>query len=395
MKIGIAGPIDITFMRDLFPPHTDFPETVSSAHIASLTFALYNRGHEIVIFALSGQVKSTRRIDGDRISAYICPLRRPRYQMLDLFRGERHSLRDAMQVSGCDVIHAHWTYDFGWAAVESGLPHVVSAHDVPMAVLRFARHPYWLLKPLLAWPVLRKARCVTAVSPYCADAIRSLVPPEREIIVVPNSIQEYPLELIKTKQAHSAASPFSFGAVFNGWSSLKNGKRLVEAFGILRTEFGEQVQLLMFGFGLERDGPAHRWSRRWRLADGVQFLGWQQHRVLLSRLATDVDALVHPSLEETFCNAAAEAMAREIPVVGGLHSGAIPWLLDYGRAGMLVDVTSPAAIAQGMRSLLKDADLRRTLGRLGSERVLNEWPLEKIAQKYESVLEDAMKEQMR
>jgi hypothetical protein len=32
---------------------------------------------------------------------------------------------------------------------------------------------------------------------------------------------------------------------------------------------------------------------------------------------------------------------------------------------------------------------------LGRERVLNEWPLEKIAQKYESVLEDAMKEQMR
>jgi glycosyltransferase involved in cell wall biosynthesis len=61
---------------------------------------------------------------------------------------------------------------------------------------------------------------------------------------------------------------------------------------------------------------------------------------------------------------------------------------------MLVDVTSPAAIAQGMRSLLKDADLRSTLGRLGRERVLNEWPLEKIAQKYESVLEDAMKEQM-
>jgi glycosyltransferase involved in cell wall biosynthesis len=62
---------------------------------------------------------------------------------------------------------------------------------------------------------------------------------------------------------------------------------------------------------------------------------------------------------------------------------------------MLVDVSSVTSIAQGMRSMLKDADLRSTLARLGRERVLNEWPLEKVAQKYESIMEDAMKEQMR
>jgi len=38
--------------------------------------------------------------------------------MLDFFGQERRLLADAMQQSGCDVIHSHWTYEFGAAAVE-------------------------------------------------------------------------------------------------------------------------------------------------------------------------------------------------------------------------------------------------------------------------------------
>ena len=64
-------------------------------------------------------------------------------------------------------------------------------------------------------------------------------------------------------------------------------------------------------------------------------------------------------------------------------------------AGVFVDVVSPTSIAQGMRTMLQDADLLDTLARAGRERVLKEYWLEEVAGKFESVLENARREQTR
>ena len=64
-------------------------------------------------------------------------------------------------------------------------------------------------------------------------------------------------------------------------------------------------------------------------------------------------------------------------------------------AGVFVDVVSPTSIAQGMRTMLQDADLLDTLARAGRERVLKEYWLEEVAGKFESVLENARQEQTR
>jgi YD repeat-containing protein len=52
------------------------------------------------------------------------------------------------------------------------------------------------------------------------------------------------------------------------------------------------------------------------------------------------DILVHPSREESFGMTIAEAQLAGVVVIGGAHSGAVPWTLDYNRAGRLVDVRS-------------------------------------------------------
>ena len=175
-------------LQSLFPSGTQLPETWSHPLIATLVQSLHQRGHEIVVFGLSDRVRKTQFFMGNRVEAYVCPQRRPGWQMLDFFGQERRALTDAMRQSGCDVIHAHWTYEFGAAAVESGLPHVVTAHDNPVAVLRFATHPYWLEKPLLAPRVIRKAKYLTAVSPYIADSLRRFLKPRSEIAIIPNGV---------------------------------------------------------------------------------------------------------------------------------------------------------------------------------------------------------------
>jgi glycosyltransferase involved in cell wall biosynthesis len=393
MKIGIAGPIDMTLLYDLFPQGEAIPGTFSFPLIAHLARALRAQGHEITVFALSDQVTTTSCIRGDGITAYICPLRRVRARVLDFSRKERHSLRDAMRNSGCDVIHAHWTYEFGAAAIESGLPHVVTAHDVFTQVLRFARHPYMLVYPFLALPVLRGARCMTAVSPYAARSLRWFVRSRMEIVVIPNGIEQKLFERSVTERMRPSDSSFTFATIGQGWSGRKNAAKLVEAFGILRKEFGEQVRLLLFGVSFEPGGEGNQWSVRRGLTDGVEFIGRQPHETIMDRLVHDVDVLVHPALEETFGMAVAEAMALGLPVIGGRDSGGVPWLLEYGKAGLLVDVSSAQAIADGMRTMLLEPETRNPLAHSARERASTEFQIADVARKYETVLIDALQEQ--
>jgi L-malate glycosyltransferase len=46
-----------------------------------------------------------------------------------------------------------------------------------------------------------------------------------------------------------------------------------------------------------------------------------------------------------------------VPVVAGASSGAVPWLLEGGRSGRLVDVGSAESIADGILAVTQDSAL--------------------------------------
>ena len=75
VKIGIAAPIDLRLLGDLFPT-VEAPNTYRFPLTAHLARALHSRGHEIVLFTLSRDVTKAHRIDGERITVYVCPARR-------------------------------------------------------------------------------------------------------------------------------------------------------------------------------------------------------------------------------------------------------------------------------------------------------------------------------
>lgn len=378
MKIGIAGPVTLSMLQDLFPSGTPLPPVYSFPLIALLARKLRERGYEIAVFALSSEVRETQFFRGDRIEAYVCPQRRPRWQMADFFRGERRALARAMSDSRCDVIHAHWTYEFGAAAIESKLPHVITAHDNPFAVLRFARHPYWFERPLLGFPVIRKAKHITAVSPYVAASL-CRIRRRNDIPVIGNGVPAGIFELHSRRK--KADGRIVFAAVLNFWNGLKNGRHLVEAFHKVHAR-RSRIQLRLFGFEYGPQGPAAEWTRARGVDSGIEFCGTFAHHYLLQTLAEQVDILVHPSLEEAHSMAVIEAMAMGLPVIGGEHSGGMPWTLGYGRAGMLVDVRSPEAIAQGMQTLAEDRQLRDALAMEGRRLALSEYFIDRTVDRY-------------
>lgn len=67
---------------------------------------------------------------------------------------------------------------------------------------------------------------------------------------------------------------------------------------------------------------------------------------------------------ETYCRSALEAQACGTPVVGAAR-GSLPEVIQHGVTGLLVDEPDPAALAQTIVALLRDAPLRARLGAAG------------------------------
>ena len=141
---------------------------------------------------------------------------------------------------------------------------------------------------------------------------------------------------------------------------------------------------LFTGRGAESDQNV--WRRLEALAaDRVSFPG----KVLNVREAyAACDIVFCPSLQESFCRVAAEAMCNGLPVVATdiepLHE-----LVGDGEAGLLFPPGDAEAAAVALRRLLIDPALRRTCGERGRERAANFAParvVDRLAELYGSEL---------
>jgi glycosyltransferase involved in cell wall biosynthesis len=141
----------------------------------------------------------------------------------------------------------------------------------------------------------------------------------------------------------------------------------------------------MFGTGHGVDEEAANWARERGMEKGIEFVGQIQHKVLLDRLSTEVNVLVHPALEEAQPMALIEAMALGIPVIAGEAAGGVPWTLDDGRGGVLVDVRSATAVAKAMLQLASDPAESKRVGDAGRAIAIQRNHIASVADAYERI----------
>jgi glycosyltransferase involved in cell wall biosynthesis len=146
----------------------------------------------------------------------------------------------------------------------------------------------------------------------------------------------------------------------------KNIPRLIEAFGVLRSDlertdkYGD-LRLIIIGDELSRYPAVRRAVAETRMEPLVRFLGFvplETLRVFYRAAA----AFAFPSLYEGFGLAPLEAMACGTPVV----ASDIPSLVEaVGDAAELVSPDNVFDIARGLREVLLDEDRRRVLSEAG------------------------------
>lgn len=294
------------------------------------------------------------------------------------------------RVNQFDVVHIHCLYRFhGVAAAIAARRHSVPYVIQPRGTLdawhrRQRRRAKTVYHALVEDRVINGASAMICTSRREATAVRELgyrLP----IWIVPNGVD------VESLRARAGASDFDdvfppHGQVvtFLGRLSAKKGiPVLVDAFRAIAGEFPD-VQLVIAGPDDEGLGRSIRARVGPSMADRVKLIGvvgGAAKRGLLQRSSV----FVLPSADESFGNAAVEAMAVGCPVIVSPEV-AISDVVREEAAGIVAE-RDAADIAAALRLILKDRNGAAAMGDAGRRAVESRYQWTSVAETMTSMYE--------
>ena len=269
----------------------------------------------------------------------------------------------------------------GWlAARKAGVPVVAIAHGWTGATRRVK--VYETLDAFL----MRWFGAVACVSEAVAARVRRAGVPARKVVIIRNALDTTPYD-----------EPFPDARANVELFFSAPPRRIVGAVGRLSPEKGFDVlidaaaivlrQIDDVGFVLFGDGPL-----RAELEARVRAKGLEGRFVLagfrndLERHLPGLDLVASSSHTEGLPVALLEAQAAGVAVVATAVGGTPEAVLD-GRTGLLVPPADPGALAASISSALADDERRQQMGRLGRQRVRDEFTFAAQAARYAELFE--------
>ncbi|GET24470.1 glycosyltransferase family 4 protein [Prolixibacter sp. NT017] len=385
MNIGIAGPIKVSSLKDYLEDlkDGDLELGLGGTAINILVKSLLEEGNKLTVFTLDPRVKEKYAIEGKNLKIIIGHFRTSNKKTLDFCYHEHTQIKRfiAEEKNNLDIVNAHWSYEYAIGAIRSGIPHVVTFRDNSPTILKLTKHPYRLTRLFMDFWVRKKARAICYNSQYLKDRIK------RPGLIIPNPLSN---NSIHTKRTYPGENHiFHIFFIANGWNKIKNPEAAISGFNKLKNEIA-QMQLHLVGQDYEKDGSNYKTAQKKFNLNDIHFHGKVSHELLLKMLH-DCDILLHTSREESFGNSLVEAMAQGIPVIGGKKSGAVPWLLNKGEAGLLVDVESPDEIFKALKILITSQKEYEKYSEKGLENVLQRFTPTTIAKQYLSLYNTSLK----
>jgi L-malate glycosyltransferase len=387
MHIAMCSPATLTLLSDLVKHGNEMPPGYRFPLMSQLVRSYIDHGHQVTLITHTPEVTETQKWRGEKLTIIVIPCRRrARHRALDFFRREVKLMANALQKAQPDVIHAHWTYEFADAALRAHrFPALVTAHDSPWRVAKEINTLYrWIRAAYSQFWILPRVRHLTTVSPYMVHELKTYHFYNHPIYIIPNGIVQTRVSPFSREHPFNSEAPVV--ASVSEWGKRKNIIATLHAFAVFR-QFHPVAKLLLFGSGLGPGEAADAYCREHGIATGIDFRGYTAQAEILRELQKRTDILVHSALEESFCMTILEAMSQGVPCIGGQNSGAVPWVLDNGRAGILTDVRDPQAMANAMNRLLGSPSLYHQLSTAGLARCRMEFNLQHVTKLYLQLLE--------
>ncbi|WP_338663912.1 glycosyltransferase family 4 protein [Pararoseomonas sp. SCSIO 73927] len=245
-----------------------------------------------------------------------------------------------------DLLDAHYLYPDGVAAVwlgqELGKPVVITARGSDVSQL-----PGYRLPRQAILRAIRGADALIAVSAGLRDGLLALGAPPEKVTVLRNGVDLNTFVPPVSRPAARAALGLGEGPVLVSVGHLIERKGHHHVIAALPMLPGHR--LLILGEGPER-GALVALARRLGVEDRVRLVGAQPHASLPGWYGA-ADAMVLASSREGWANVLLESMACGTPVVASPAWGSRE-AVRSPAAGLVMERTTPEAVAAGVRRLL-------------------------------------------
>jgi glycosyltransferase involved in cell wall biosynthesis len=207
----------------------------------------------------------------------------------------------------------------------------------------------------------RNADLVIASSPHMASRAIMGGAAKEAIAVIPNGFDPIDIGLdgpVFSKDSIFRNSNSPIKLLFVGRFSIEKGADiLIKACKIL-ADYNISFELNMIGSG-PSEYNLQKLVKEMGLERQVKFLG-KIERKILGKCYSQADLLCIPSISEPLPSVAIEGLMSGVPVLGS-NVGGIPFIVQEGKNGILVDPGSPEAIAREIESLVNNPLRLQTL----------------------------------
>ncbi|UCD16575.1 MAG: glycosyltransferase family 4 protein [Candidatus Zixiibacteriota bacterium] len=318
-----------------------------SRHTSRWARAIRDEGYDVTVISCSGQP-----IDGVETIIY----GKGPGSAGDYFRYlQRVQIR--LRQLKPDLIHAFQATGYGhWGAIRGLCPKLLTAlgSDIMITARKSLWHRWYV------GSIVKKYDRFTSPSIFLRNTMEAIYPAVRGRI----EVVTFGVEVPDRYKEHHAVTPVRL-VYMKLLRSIYGPDVLLHALVQLKAD-RVPVRLDMYGYGRETAG-LKKLTKKLGLESVVTFQGWIDQEQVMARYL-DCDIMVMPSRSESFGVAAAEASAAGLPVVATAVGGVPEVVLD-GETGLLVPPEDPHRLADAIRRLAEDVDMRRKFGEAGREYV--------------------------
>jgi len=283
-----------------------------------------------------------------------------------------------------DIVEAHWTYEYGLAAVKSGYPCVIRIHDWMPNEFRISKEITFILKMFVQKYVLYKSKYLVGPTPYICQLARPHTC--AKIFVMPPMVFPAYYELEDQENENVIFSPAGILKRKNTFTLLQVMERLKEKCPDAKLYLVDSQKKSSNAYY----DKCITYIKRMKCNNVVIIPGMLDYGKLASYYAS-ASVVVHASVEESFGMVVAEAQAAAKPVVVGKNGG-IDFIVQNNETGFIVDPFDINAYVDRLCLLLTDRKMRKEMGDKGRQRTKKLLDSEKIFQDtiqlYRSVIEN-------
>ncbi|MEA2112512.1 MAG: glycosyltransferase family 4 protein [Patescibacteria group bacterium] len=233
--------------------------------------------------------------------------------------------------------------------------------------------------------IFKRADQIQCISNYLADWAKTLGA-QCPIEVIPNGVdikvfsQTSSIKDLRKLEQELGKQLEDRFIIHTGRLTYKNGlDYLIKAL----TYLPDNIKLILIGDGEDKTNLEKITTER-NLEDRVIFISYIKQDELVKYLKIS-DIFIRPSLSEGLGNSFLEAMITKTPVIA-TSVGGIPDFLKDNETGLFCQVKDPESIAEKVKFLLGNQDLRDRVVKQAYQMVVKEYDWEKIAREMKEMI---------